>query len=300
MNDYRLFGLAIRSEIALPELSAVDTVRVPDLVIRVGALPAGLPSAPGFHPLERGGLLVIEGVGRYLALAGRELVVEPVAGVPERNLRLFLLGSAMGLLMHQRGLLPLHANAVVIDGRAFAFTGPSGVGKSTLAAWFAQAGYPLLSDDVCAIGVDADGVARVFPGLPRLRLWRDAIERSGREVGSYARSFEDADDFDKYDVPLPSGGLASEPAPLGGVILLERGENAGLEALAPAAAMEVLFGNIYRGEYLSAGEHERVWRTCLALASRLPVLRWTRSWRLDHYAAEVAVLLDAIRARSGR
>ena len=65
----------------------------------------------------------------------------------------------MGAALHQRGILPLHANAVEIDHRAVAFMGASGAGKSTLAAWFHDQGYPILADDVCVIRAD-DGAAR--------------------------------------------------------------------------------------------------------------------------------------------
>ena len=77
--------------------------------------------------------------------------------VPDANIRLYLLGSAMGVLLHQRGLLPLHANAVEIDGKAFAFMGASGSGKSTLAAWFHDHGYRIIADDVCAVRFETEG-----------------------------------------------------------------------------------------------------------------------------------------------
>ena len=83
-----------------------------------------------------------------------EIVAEPRQGVPDSNVRLFLLGSAMGALLHQRGLLPLHTNAVEVGGRAFAFMGKSGAGKSTLAAWFHDRGFRIVADDVCVVGFD--------------------------------------------------------------------------------------------------------------------------------------------------
>ena len=46
-------------------------------------------------------------VGRYRIEAGNRITVESEPGVPERNVRLFLLGSAFGVLLHQRGLLPV-------------------------------------------------------------------------------------------------------------------------------------------------------------------------------------------------
>jgi len=62
--------------------------------------------------------------------------------------RLYLLGSAWGALCYQRDLLVLHASAVRVDGRAVAFCGRPGMGKSTLAAWLAESGHALVSDDL--------------------------------------------------------------------------------------------------------------------------------------------------------
>jgi hypothetical protein len=90
---------------------------------------------------------------------------------------------------------------VEIGGRACLFIGRSGAGKSTLAAWFHDRGHRVLADDVCAISLDG-GKAMAMPGVPRLRLWKDAVERSGRSTDSFERSF---DGHDKFDVPTRSG-----------------------------------------------------------------------------------------------
>jgi hypothetical protein len=97
--------------------------------------------------------------------------------VPERNLRLFFLGSAMGLILHRRRLLPLHSNAVALYGRASAVAGASGVGKSTLAAWSARQGSRIVGDDFVALKAAGNEVI-AYPG-PRVRLWRQTMARFG-------------------------------------------------------------------------------------------------------------------------
>ena len=60
-------------------------------------------------------------------------------------------GLADALLAHLRGETSLHASAVARDGRALAFLGRSGDGKSTLAAHLCQRGFALVADDVLRV-----------------------------------------------------------------------------------------------------------------------------------------------------
>lgn len=60
-------------------------------------------------------------------------------------------GLADALVGHLRGETSLHASAVARDGRALAFLGRSGDGKSTLAAHLCQHGFDLVADDVLRI-----------------------------------------------------------------------------------------------------------------------------------------------------
>ena len=142
-------------------------------------------SEPGLHVEGEALLLTIPDVARYRIEGGTEIVVDAHPSAPDRNIRLYLLGLAFGALLHQRGLLPLHANAVEVDGKAVAFMGESGAGKSTLAAWFHDRGHRIVADDVCVVGFSKGGQAFAHPGLPRLRLWDEALEASGRSAADF-------------------------------------------------------------------------------------------------------------------
>ena len=86
----------------------------------------------------------------------------------------FLLGPVLGFLLRLRGITCLHASAVVLDGRAVAFVGDAGAGKSTTAAAFARRGHPVLSDDVVAL-VEREGAFHVLPAYGYLSLWADSV-----------------------------------------------------------------------------------------------------------------------------
>lgn len=277
--EYRLFGLPFRSQVELPELDPCTHGDPAAIEIGTGGVDAvtGDPAGHWLAATPDGAVLTVTDVARFAIRAGRSIVVDPHPAASPRNIRLFLLGSAMGVLLHQRGILPLHANAIAIGGRAVAFLGHSGAGKSTLAAAFHDRGYRILSDDVCAVTPGGDAFI-VQPGIPRLRLWRDAIERSGRDAAIYERAFETTD---KYTVPTDRAARA-EPLPLGAIFLLASHEGdapAEIQRLAGVAAMGALMENTYRGGFIAIAGDSRVhFEACLALARSVPIFRLSRPW----------------------
>jgi len=291
--DYSVFGLHVRSELPLPELLAAPPGGQPDVIIRLGEVSPGVDPGPGLQATDQGAVLTIDGIARYAIADGANIIVDPGAEVPETNIRLYLLGSAMGVLLHQRGLLPLHANAVEIDGKAFAFMGASGSGKSTLAAWFHDQGYPIIADDVCVVGIAHDGRPQVHRGIARLRLWRDVLDATGRDSAGYARSFAGHDAPEKYDVPLTELSPNDGPIALAAVYLLDRGDELRIERLSGVDAAEAVFANTYRGAYVAtAGNSMDHWSACAHLVVGTPIFRASRRWGLDDLDGQYGVLIE--------
>ena len=280
---YALFGLELASELPLPGFPEAKG-KGARVAIRFAAVE---PPRDGRVAAVDGALLLdVPEVGRFRIARGEEIAIDPAPGASERNLRVYLLGSAMGALLHQRGVLPLHANAVEIGGHAVAFLGRSGAGKSTLAAWFADRGHRVLCDDVCAVSLGEDGAPLVAPGVPRLRLWEDALVRAGRDSADYERSF---DGQEKYDVPA-AASAAEGPLPLAACYVLARagdGVAESIERLAGAAAVDALVANTYRGRFATMlGLTERHLRLCLGVAAAVPVHNAARRWGRDGFAEE--------------
>lgn len=301
---YRLFGLRVASEIELPELfdAGLEAGDGPiDVKIVRGAVAAAGPGAvDGLVVAGDGATLEVPDVARFHVVGGKTITVGALPGTPEANVRLFLLGSASAILIYQRGLLPLHANAIEIDGRAVAFLGESGAGKSTLAAWFNDRGARILSDDVCVVGFgDGGGECEeplAMPGLPRYRLWRDALERSGRDAADHPRSYFGDDEYEKFDVAVPVAKSTAVPLPVAALYVLEQGEEFSVEPLVGIAATQALFAHSYRGGYLSViGGQEAHWRSCLRLIQAVPVFRARRRWNVAAMDEENEALLDHVR-----
>lgn len=86
----------------------------------------------------------------------------------------YLLGPIMGFVMLLRGIVCLHASAVVFGSEAVALVGPAGSGKSTTAAAFSTNGFTVLADDVVTLD-DQSHRFLVQPAYPCVRLWPSSV-----------------------------------------------------------------------------------------------------------------------------
>lgn len=171
---YRAYGLAIRSELALPELEA--TLPGPaDVVVRfaqTGRSPPATGSVFEFGADTQ--FLAWSGAGAFRIRGTGEIDIERAAGVGDRLLALPLLGPVMAMLLHLRGKLVLHASAVAAGDRGAIFLGDKRAGKSTTAAALVAAGNRLLTDDVLAFETLPTGGLGILPAYPQIKLASDS------------------------------------------------------------------------------------------------------------------------------
>ena len=160
-------------------------------------------------------LLRVPRLARFLITAGRDIVVEIEPGVTDHDAAGFVLGSAFGILLHQRGALVLHGAAVAKDGRAIAICGASGAGKSTLAAALCRDGCAFVTDDICVVGLDANRRPVVLPDGRQLKLWKQSIDRLDL---AQLRGEAVRESFEKYFID-PSDARG-QPSPLAAIYVL--------------------------------------------------------------------------------
>ncbi|WP_028550864.1 aldolase [Paenibacillus sp. UNC451MF] len=224
---YSAFGLRISSEIPLPELPHISEPSDElDIEIRngdIGRFADQLFATPFMHVVDEGAVMFyVPDTAYYSIRDGRFITVSPVQGADEDLIRLYVLGTCMGALLMQRGILPLHGSAVAIQGKVYAFVGDSGAGKSTLASAFLSQGYSLVSDDLIAVTLSKeDQKPMVTPSYPQQKLWQDSLNHLGMS-SSDLRSIYGRED--KYCIPVASNYVTS-PLPLAGVIELVKTEN---------------------------------------------------------------------------
>ncbi|MEW4368345.1 aldolase [Paenibacillus kandeliae] len=245
---YQAFGLRIQSEISLPELQQVnDTIDPIDVTVRFGDLSKWEhvvnARETNFSIQLAGFMFRMPDTATFCISEGSQIIIDPLPGVSEDKIRLFVLGTCMGVLLMQRNRFPLHGSALLIEGKAYAFVGQSGAGKSTLAATFVKAGYPLLSDDVIPIAYK-DGVPLVYPTYPQQKLWQESLDHFGISSTGYSSLH---DEYDKFAIPV-GDNFHNEPVPLAGVFELAKTEDpyASIRKLERLERLHILLAHTYR------------------------------------------------------
>jgi hypothetical protein len=165
------------------------------------------------HP-EAGYLIWGPTYGRHvLSRDGRRLWCLP-GDCAEESWQRLLVAQVLPFAALLRGLEVLHAGAVVKDGEAVAFLGPSGAGKTSLAVELCLLGSTFLADDVLALersGTRLQG----HPGTPVA-----GIHRAEAGPARYLTALEAIAENDRERIVRMEG--AEGPAPLGALFFLDR------------------------------------------------------------------------------
>jgi hypothetical protein len=245
MKCYRIHGLTLRSEVALPAVE-LEASASPDLVVTYGpARRIPWQTRPGellaLHETPSSGFaLSLDDDGYTIRFYGScdfelsrdlsTLTVLLAHDADEAIVPLLLCSNVLSCILSLKGDCVLHASALQVGSDALAFIGPSGSGKSTLAAALATFGFPVITDD--ALRCAFDSPVTCFAGARELRL-RDG---SDPLLGLYDNETARSIDGRSVVRPVPT---TSSRLPLGALIQPEihTGQNVEVRRLRGSAAM---------------------------------------------------------------
>lgn len=279
--NYLVHGIRLQSEFPCNSLQAQKAELKPDLnFVRGPVKPIAFNGEKSMQVMDDCIILDTGDGTRLCCNNDCTLTIDPSESITPSELEHLLLGWGIGLMLNQLGRLVLHGSALVFPGGdAAIISGPSGAGKSTLAAALVRQECLLLDDNLAPL----DGT-NLFPGAPNIKLWEDAMLRSGWDIGQVQSVWRNRD---KYRQPVSQTLRLSQTASLKAIYVFEPTGGANLE-----------FSQVKgRDRLVALGE-------CLFLA-RMVWLKYSSETRkrLLQIAAEIPlfkILLPSIRPNEDR
>jgi hypothetical protein len=283
------FGLSLRSEFPLPGLEAGGEKMRGARCIALARSPEPADPFEGAERLQewhypdgtlgltidrdpgRGYRFYLYGAGVFVLAPGGERVLLHLDPAHEDgwDWRRYLIGQVLPFAALLHGLEVFHASAVEIGGSAVLLLGGSGLGKSTLALNMHLGGTGFLADDSVAVELAGDRLL-AYPAIATAKVREGARGLLRDETRGVLGEVVVADEHEtRFRVETAQG-----PLPLGGVCMLELGDEPGTLDAAPGKAdpWELLgstFNDVVRDPARLQGQLD----LCGRIAERVPFLR---------------------------
>lgn len=298
---YRFAGCLVSSALELPEWAPFECgeSEFEGAAVRFELHPpAPLPDVSNFEVEGVACRFAVPDIAFYEVCEGQTVSITPAPGAGEREIRLFLLGSAWGILCYQRGAFALHAGVVrdAAQGEGcIAFCGASGAGKSSSVAWLVERGFELWSDDLSTCNLKGS-TPRVWPSTRRLKLWNESLRALNKENAGLERDHFRQDKF-HLSLPTPHSLARAEPLPLRAIYVLEWGETQCMRLRGLQALDAFVEAATYRGSVVEEmGRAALYWEQCAHIARHVPVFRLRRPRDWEALPAALAPVLEYWRA----
>ncbi len=239
------------------------------------------------------------GVGEFIVSPGGVRVTcRRFAEASHESFQVYLLGQALSFALVKHGFEPLHATVLAVEGRAIAFLGESGFGKSSMAACFLQAGHRILTDDLL-ITQESGADFLAYPGPPRVKLFPNMARRF---LGGLNGAVPMNNATTKQILPLEPDRINARPIPLAAIYAIvspdevkRRSQPVAIEPLSPREAFLTLVRGTFNARLVRPERLERQFHAAARLSEAVPVRRLAYP-RIMRRLPEVrdAVIADAL------
>lgn len=182
MYKYKGFGLIFLVPFEIPEFMLTETNQH-DVEIAFGKKFPNISSSSNFisksHYKKNDSeiLFHVKDTADFYITNGNRIEIFPNhSEIPISTIRIFLLGTCMGILLQQRGVLSLHSSGVIHKHQKYVtlFIGKSGTGKSTTVSNFLTNNYLISGDDIQPV-IWKHNAPIVIPSAPNIKLWEDTL-----------------------------------------------------------------------------------------------------------------------------
>ena len=282
IHFYQAFNLKILSEnLILPELYTLKNREKHDIIIRESKINfenesnSNKYNTPFLNFLSDKLILKVNNICTFSIEEGNSIIWEKHhERIQGDDIRTFLLGSALGALLIQRGFMMFHGNALEKNGKAVICLGHSGAGKSTIAYSLMQQGWSLISDDLVAVNDEG----QILPGIPRIKLWKDAVLDFKLDIDTLKPV---RNNLKKYVINGEKITSVTKKFPLNAFYLIQRNENlSSLPEIEPEIIKSEkisfwkLKNQLYRPRFVKGlGKEKELFSKLINLQKKVPVIR---------------------------
>lgn len=271
---YNAFGFQIESEYNILQLTETNSTTPADVFIKKTVFDS-FDVENGFTQIQDDEILVsAENVAKYRITGGNLIEVEKALNCKDAQFSLYLLGSCIGAIIHQKGLFPLHGSCVTNGKKSILITGDSGAGKSTTAAEFLKNGWKLVTDDVTLL--TSINPPMVQSSYPSQKLWGDSLQhyQKNEEV---IHSLYNRNDEEKYGIDV-SDFFFDGTAPLSLIVrLAAEAMPTQISPINGMAKVNQLLYNTYRLNMIPQKALNQHFQKCVTLSSKIPMALMIRN-----------------------
>lgn len=302
---YKVYGLNIESEILVPELTALEKNMRKNIDVKIyyNTLPDDIKQKVDegknafyndqyvwFH---------IDNVGTYLIRNGDTVTIDLCENPDLNILKVYILGSVLGIILLQRNTVAIHGGSIVINNKGCIFTGDKGAGKSTLTTALRQRGYDFVSDDVGAI--ELSDIPMINPGFGYQKLCEDAMTKLGYDSSKFTPFRSDMNI--KYIVPALDN-FVKEKVPFKALFEIEQGDTQKVEVVEVTGneKLQKIIKNVFRIEVLmySGGVPADYFKKCIEIAKHIKLYKITRPKNQFTVNEQIEIIEDIIYQNSNK
>ncbi len=295
---YRVYGVNIESKIEVPEFEVIDSNSDIDVKLSFGVVNEeiiDLITQGHRAKYEKQDMwFYIEDVAIFHIYNGDAVTIEPMGDKNNKMIKLYIMGSVMGMILLQRNMVAIHGGGIVIDGKGCIFTGQKGAGKSTITTALRKKGYKFIADDVCSINIGETNT--IHHGFGYQKLCEDAMEKLGYNLNEF-EPFRGDLNVNKYIVPA-FDEFTKEEVPLEAVFELSVGDvkEVQIEEILGVDKINKLIENVFRIEMLRyAGGIEPVYfKKCLDIAKNTKMYKIIRPKDVFSVEEQIALVRNVL------
>ena len=279
---YRVYGLNIESTIEIPEFEVIDDISKYSIDVNltygtVNSEIKDLIERRHFSNFKKMNMwFYIKEVGIFHIFNGDTVIIEPCKDADLNMVKIYIMGSVLGMVLLQKNIVAIHGGGIVIDGKGCIFTGDKGAGKSTISTALRKKGYKFISDDVCSI--NCGDINKINYGFGYQKLCEDAMTKLGYDVKKY-KPFRGDLNENKYIVSA-FDEFIKEEVPLKAIfeLAVEDVEKIEIKEIVGADKIKNIVANIFRVDilYYSGGLEPLYFRKCLEIAKNIKYYKITR------------------------